>query len=207
MTTTPPDEPVQAGSASYPSYPAEPVQAGSASHPSYPAEPVQAGSASHPSRPGGVAQPSSVRLAVRLMWAGAALTVLSLVVTLASLGAAKEDIEERLRRDDPSVSQSTIDAAFAIGVGSALVVSVIGVGTWLWMAWKNGQGRSWARVVATVLAGFNVLFAPLVFVQDTPSVSRVFSIVNVVLAIVILVLIWRKDATEFYADRSRPRLG
>jgi hypothetical protein len=192
MTTTPPDEPVQAGSASYPSYPAEPVQAGSASH---------------PSRPGGVAQPSSVRLAVRLMWAGAALTVLSLVVTLASLGAAKEDIEERLRRDDPSVSQSTIDAAFAIGVGSALVVSVIGVGTWLWMAWKNGQGRSWARVVATVLAGFNVLFAPLVFVQDTPSVSRVFSIVNVVLAIVILVLIWRKDATEFYADRSRPRLG
>jgi hypothetical protein len=192
MTTTPPDEPVQAGSASYPSYPAEPVQAGSASH---------------PSRPGGVAQPSSVRLAVRLMWAGAALTVLSLVVTLASLGTAKEDIEERLRRDDPSVSQSTIDAAFAIGVGSALVVSVIGVGTWLWMAWKNGQGRSWARVVATVLAGFNVLFAPLVFVQDTPSVSRVFSIVNVVLAIVILVLIWRKDATEFYADRSRPRLG
>jgi tryptophan-rich sensory protein len=192
MTTTPPDEPVQAGSASYPSYPAEPVQAGSASH---------------PSRPGGVAQPSSVRLAVRLMWAGAALTVLSLVVTLASLGAAKEDIEERLRRDDPSVSQSTIDAAFAIGVGSALIVSVIGVGTWLWMAWKNGQGRSWARVVATVLAGFNVLFAPLVFVQDTPSVSRVFSIVNVVLAIVILVLIWRKDATEFYADRSRPRLG
>jgi hypothetical protein len=68
------------------------------------------------------------------------------------------------------------------------------------MAWKNGQGRSWARVVATVLGAFNVLGTLGSFTQPgATGVTVTISIVNMVLAIVILVLLWRKESSSYYA--------
>jgi hypothetical protein len=39
-------------------------------------------------------------------------------------------------------------------MGILLLLSfVIGTGLWLWMAWANKRGRSWARITATVFFG------------------------------------------------------
>jgi len=142
------------------------------------------------------------------MWTGAAVSLISLVVGLATLGDAKDQIRDDLVKDDPNVSQSTIDAAYAVGIVVVVVIGSVGVFLWLWMAWKNGQGRSWARIVATVLGALNLLFTLLSFTQpSTESASLALALVNVVLAIAILTLLWRKESSEFYDARSRPQYG
>jgi len=195
MTSTPPPED--------PNQPQAPGPLGPGGYPVHPGTP-----ASESARPAAaqVAQPASIRLAVNLMRVGAAISLISLVVGLATLGSLKDQIRDQLIEDDPSTTQSTIDAAYGISIGFIVVFGAIGVLLWLWMAWKNGAGRNWARIVATVLAALNIV-STLISIMggNTTTVSAVFTILNVVLAIAILVLLWRKESSSFYAAHAAPQ--
>lgn len=151
-------------------------------------------------------RPSSISTAVRLMQLGAVLSVLSVIVSLLTLDTLKDSIGEAMRDADPDVSQTTIDAAYSVGIVSGLVGGVIAVGLWLWMAWKNGQGRSWARIVATVFGALNLLFTAVSFGSPgMTAVSLGFGAINLVLAAVIIVLLWQKPSTAYYnAASERP---
>ena len=71
------------------------------------------------------------------------------------------------------------------------------------MAVKNGQGRSWARVVATVLGGLSVLSTLSNLAQgNTTALSLVLSLVGIVLAAVILWFLYRPESSRFYTARS-----
>ena len=199
MTTTPP-EPEQPFGAAQPPYPG--AQQPAAPYGAYPTTP--GGQA--PQRQAPPAQPSSIALAVKLMYAGAVLSVLSLIYSFTTMGDLKDDIADQMRRDDPSVSQSTIDAAYSVGIAFAIIFGLIGALLWVWMAWKNGQGRSWARVVATVLGGLNLvalLFA--LAASNSETVTVISSVVSVLLAVVILVLLWKKESSEFYSAAEASR--
>jgi hypothetical protein len=181
----------------YPKYPGE----GSSDGGSPPPPP--------PPPPGGAAppvagQPSSIATAVKLMYAGAALSLLSVIASFFMLDTIKEAIEESMREADANVSQSTIDAAYSIGLASTVVVGIISVGLWLWMAWKNGQGRSWARIVATIFGGLNVLTTLVGFTQPgMTAVTATISVANMVLAVIILILLWRKESSSYYDSVSQ----
>lgn len=199
MTTTPPD-PDQPFGAGQPAYPGQ--QQPAAPYGSYPTDP----GGMPPQRPAAPQQPSSIALAVKLMYAGAVLSVLSLIYTVTTLPDLKDDIRAELLKSDSDVTQSMIDAAYAVTITLAIVFGLIGALLWVWMAWKNGQGRGWARVVATVLGGLNLV--ALLFAaagNNTDTVSLLLSTVSVVLAIVILVLLWKRESTEFYTATAASR--
>lgn len=185
MTTTPqPDEPT--GPDGLPKFP---VSSG---------EPAPSGVPSPDLTP-----PAAVRLAVRLMRVGALVSVLSTIVAMATYGSFKDDVAEQMRASDPNISQDLIDTSIAVGITFSVAVGLLGAVVWLWMAWKNGQGRAWARIVATVLGGLNIVFTLLGFAsgQAGPAVL-VLSLVNLALAISILVLLWKKESSAFYAAAS-----
>ena len=201
MTSTPsdPNEPFGAGQPAYPG-PQQPQPA--APYGSYPTGP----GGQPPQRPAAPEQPSSIALAVKLMLVGAGLSVLSLLYSVTTLGGLKDDIRTELAKNDTNVSQSTIDAAYAVTITIAVVFGLIGALLWVWMAWKNGQGRSWARIVATVFAAFNVL--GLLFTLaggNSEPLSAIASVVSSVLGVVIVVLLWRKESTHFYEATTASR--
>ncbi|WP_162599785.1 hypothetical protein [Nocardioides solisilvae] len=168
----------------------------------YPQYQGQPGAGAPPAPP----RPSSIANAVKLMYAGAALSALGVLVGLLTVGGLKDDIEESVRAEDPNASQDVIDAAFTFSLALVFVMGALGVALWLWMAWKNGQGRSWARVVATVLGGLNVVFTLLSLGQPGLSgLAVVVNLLSVVLAVVILVLLWKKESTAFYEGVTRSR--
>jgi hypothetical protein len=199
MTTTPPepDQPFGAGQTPYPG----PQQPG-APFGAYPTTP----GGQPPQRQAPPAQPGSIALAVKLMYAGAVLSVLSLIYSFTTLGGLKDDIRDELMKKDASVSQSTVDSVYAVTIVVAVIFGLLGALLWVWMAWKNGQGRKWARVVATVLGAFNLL--GLLFTASGSSaetVTVISSIISVVLAVVILVLLWKKESSAFYEAAEAAR--
>lgn len=204
MTSTPPgpNEPFGASRPPYPgALPPAPPPPAAGGHGAYPVDP-----GGYPQRPSAPEQPASIALAVKLMLVGAVISVASLIYSLTTVGGLKDDIGDQLMKDDPNVSQSMIDAVFGVTIVVAGLFGLVGALLWVWMAWKNGQGRGWARVVATVFAAFNLL-GVLVTVGggSAEPLSVVLTLVSVALAAWILVLLWRKESTQFYEGVAASR--
>jgi len=150
-----------------------------------------------PTRP---APPRPVRTAVLLMYAGAALSAVSLIVSVLSLHA----IERVIRNASSTLTAQQVHNDAIVAVTIAVVESLIAIGLWLLMAWGNKNGQSWARIVATVLFGLNTLFLLLSFVRATVSVSLAFSVLVWLIGLGAIVLLWRKESSEYFA-LSGPR--
>ena len=82
--------------------------------------------------------PGPVRNAVRLMCAGALLTLASVVIVLVTLGGVRSAAAY-----DIGATQWPI--VMLTQVGFWLAGAPIGAGVWLWLAWANGRGYHWAR--------------------------------------------------------------
>jgi hypothetical protein len=113
---------------------------------------------SHPStgQPGGPrrpAAPAPVRTAVRLMYAGAAVSAVELMIGLALI-IADIQVAARGRFLGHSLTAPPL-RPLVITVWIVFGLAVIAV--WLWMVRANGQGRNWARVLSTVLFGLTTL--------------------------------------------------
>ncbi|HEY8543716.1 MAG TPA: hypothetical protein VIL36_01665 [Acidimicrobiales bacterium] len=142
-------------------------------------------------------------MAVRLMQVGAALSVLGIIFAFLSKDALRDQVIE----DNPSFTSSEVDTAVNVGIAFGVVIGLIGAGVWLWMASANGQGKAWARTVATVLGGLNVLFTLIgIAGGQSTGLSIVASLIGIVLAVAILFYLYRPDSNQYY-DRMSGRVG
>jgi hypothetical protein len=139
--------------------------------------------------------PRPVRTAVLLMYTGAALSAVSLIVTVLSFHA----IERVIRNASSTLTAQQVHNDAIVAVTIAVVESLIAIGLWLLMAWGNKNGQSWARIVATVLFGLNTLFLLLSFVRATVSISLAFSVLVWLIGLGAIVLLWRKESSEYFA--------
>jgi hypothetical protein len=81
------------------------------------------------------ARPRAVRAAVTLMLAGAAAEVAVVLTMIVTAGRFK--------------------AALAVHLGIDLAAAPVVIGIWLWLAWANGRGQDWARMISA--ASFGVI--------------------------------------------------
>jgi hypothetical protein len=152
-------------------------------------------------------QPQSIQRAVLLMRVGAGLSVLSILITLLTRDSLRSQVARALRKSSTTLTAQQLDAAVTVAVSIAVVVGLISVGLWLWMASANAKGRSWARIVATVLGALSVLSLLSSVAQgQMTTLNLVVSLISLVLAIVILVLLWRKESSAYYEAVKAQRL-
>lgn len=160
------------------------------------APPVQPGAgygAGHPmARP---PIPPPVSLAVKLMYVGALLSVLGIFVQF-----LLQDDLRAMFEDQPNMTPELVDTAMGVGLGVGVVFGLLAAGLWVLNAVFNARGRNWARILSTVLAGLNVVSTLLGLLQPSPALSRVLSLLGLVLAAAILVLLWRPGNKAFYAS-------
>lgn len=143
------------------------------------------------------APPPPLALAVKLMWAGAVLSVIGILVSFLTTDAARQSLEDR-----GSLTSDEIDTAVTVGIAFGVIFGLIGVALWIVNAIFNGRGKKWARILGTVLGGLSVLSLLSLFAQSVGAVTVVLSLVQVALAIVIVVLIWRPESSRFYDAMS-----
>jgi uncharacterized membrane protein (DUF2068 family) len=172
----------------YPQYPQYP------SYPSYPPAPP----AEAPQAPQAPLRPASVTNAMRLMYVGAGLSLVGLVASAANSSAFKTAI----RKADPRFTTAQVNSAANVAVAVAVLFGLLGVGLWLWMAWANGRGRNWARVVSTVFFGIDTLGLASDLAQHVPAVSMVLALLVWVVGLAAVILLWRRDSNVFFTPQK-----
>jgi hypothetical protein len=163
--------------------------------PSYPQGPVVPGSMAQPTRP------AAMRWAVSLMYVGAAL---SLAYALVS-GIVAHGV---------TLTNSTQNSAYNAGfVGGAVIEGLAQVALWLWMAWKTGTGRVWARILSTVFYGLlclQLIIGLAAFAINkgagTPAVV-VILLVQWGVGLAALIQLWRRESSDFFAFAKRAQLA
>jgi hypothetical protein len=129
-----------------------------------------------------------IRAAVRLMYAGALFTGLSLFLALDSLDYFSGGARLRfLGKEQP------LSAAIAVGVVFGLIL----IALWLVLARAIGQGRHWARVLATAL--FALATAHLFGIKGTASL--IFAVVTWLVGLATVYLLWRPASSAFFASQ------
>ena len=135
------------------------------------------------------------------MYAGAVVSAVSLVVGLTTVSS----LRTALHKSRPSLTPSQLHDLQTIVVVGSVAIGLISIGLWVWMALTNKAGKSWARIVATVLFGLDTLFLLLGVVRAGAAASSVVSILIWLIGLGTVILLWRKDSSEYFTAQSAPR--
>ena len=144
--------------------------------------------------------PSSVKTAVKLMYAGAVVNALSLIVGLATIGS----LRSALHRAAPTLTSSQLHSYEVFFVTVTVVSGVIGIALWLWMAQMNKAGKSWARITGTVFFVIYTLLLLLGVARAGAAASTLVSILTWLIGGGAVFLLWRRDSSDYFnAPRYR----
>jgi hypothetical protein len=165
--------------------------------PQYPQGPVTPGFLAQSARP------AAMRRAVSLMYAGAAVGALSCIVE----GATKHSV--MFYSYNSTSSGTTVHAAnFLV---SGIIAAIFTGGLWLWMAWKAGAGRNWARVLSSVFFGFACLglIGGLATLASSGSAVLAFilTLAQWGVGLAAIIQLWRPESSEFFALAKQAKLA
>jgi hypothetical protein len=136
-------------------------------------------------------RPRAVRAAVRLMLVGAAAELATLITVAVGFGAV---------RAAAARYPATMDAVLVHQVG-VLAGGPLAIGLWLWMAWANGKGQHWARMLSAACFGLLTLswlaaLAPQAAVE-APAITIAAAVVWAI-GLASVVLIFTPAACRYY---------
>jgi hypothetical protein len=143
--------------------------------------------------------PAPVLNAVKLMYAGAAVSTVSLIVSLVDISGTKSAI----KKARPSLTATQINQLNTFIITLAIVSGVIGIALWLWMARANSQGRNWARILSTVLFCLATLDLVGVFSEPKTLLGLIFPVLTWLIGLGAVFLLWRSEASEFFKPQER----
>ena len=138
--------------------------------------------------------PRAVLTAVRLMYAGAALELVALIVAVVSTHSLKSTILGK----HPDYTAAQLHDAEVARTVILVIGALIAIGLWLWMARANSRGHSWARVVSAALFGINTL--DLLFslgVARAPG-NLTVGVVIWLVGLAAIVMLFRKESGPFF---------
>jgi hypothetical protein len=132
----------------------------------------------------------TVRAAVRLMYAGAAVTTLGLMIAIISVAFLGGRVG--------SLRLAGHSQPLPVVITAGIIAGLVLIGLWLWMARANGQGRNWARILSTVLFGLATLH-----LSNNQGVAQViFAAVTWAVGLSVVWLLWRPSSTAFFRPQG-----
>lgn len=158
-------------------------------------------------------RPRAVTYAVWLMYAGAVLSVVNGVVeALMARSLVTTMFTQFESRLPPGQATARIptDLLTRVFTVATVIGGIIYALLWLWMAWKNHSGRSWARVLSTVFFGlFSVsVLSSAARVSSGVAGILIASLVTFAVGLAVIILIWQPEASRYYeAVKAKDAIG
>ena len=139
--------------------------------------------------------PQSITRAVQLMYAGAAASLIGIIIALTTLSSIKSQIISK----NPSLTTTQVNNAEHVAIGVLIASGLIGAALWLWMAQSSKAGKNWARIVSTVLFAIetiNVVAGASAI--SSGGASRIYSIVIWLIGLGAIIFLWQRSSTEYF---------
>lgn len=164
-----------------------------------PARSVPAGRTA-PTESAPVAQPRSVVIAVRLMYAGAVVTAIGLVISVIVVAT---DLSG-LRASHPHASLAKLHSYQHALITVAIMSGLIEIALWLIMARANRAGARWARMGASVLFVLGTWNLASHFLGQITIGNIAYSAVTWLIGLAVIVLLWQRTSSEYFAAQTAP---
>lgn len=139
--------------------------------------------------------PQSITRAVQLMYAGAAASLIGIIIALTTLSSIKSQIISK----NPSLTATQVNNAEHVAIGILIASGLLGAALWLWMAQSSKAGKNWARIVSTVLFAIqtiNVVAGASAI--SSGGASRIYSIVIWLIGLGAIIFLWQRSSTEYF---------
>jgi hypothetical protein len=156
----------------------------------------------------GSAPPASMQWAVKLMQAGAAASTVYLIFSVAIASTVKSSLT-KWNATQPKAKQLTsaqISTAATDLIVSIIIVGLISIALWLWMARKNNEGKTWARITSTVLF---LLWSYYTYNSIASTRGAATLIASTVIVLVIwviglgaLFMLWRQESSAYFKEKN-----
>ncbi|GAB0107394.1 hypothetical protein JMUB6875_63880 [Nocardia sp. JMUB6875] len=192
----PAPHPYSAASQPYPAAPGQPPYQDPAAYQPFP------GMAQYPGGPAGASKPPQpVMNAFYLILAGAVLTLISTLYGLTQLSTVRDKASES---SSGALTESDIDTITNVSFGVGIVMSVISIGLWLWMAFATRAGKNWARITSTVFFALYSLSTLLTLIGlflpnvDTAVISTVFGLLTWSVGLGAVILLWNNQSSAYF---------
>ncbi|HEX9066076.1 MAG TPA: hypothetical protein VF843_13290 [Streptosporangiaceae bacterium] len=149
--------------------------------------------------------PRTVRIAVLLMYAGAAVTAIGLALSVIAVATG----ENALRASHPHATAAQLHATQNVLIVVAIASGVIEIAAWLLLARASRSGLKWARIVATVLFALNTVnFAGHLRGGATIG-NTIYSVLIWLAGLAAVVFLWLRQSSDYFtggpAAPVRPR--
>jgi hypothetical protein len=147
------------------------------------------------------ARPPTMQRAVYLTYAGAAFGLVG--------GIVGSVTAHNMAFYTYKSTSGTTHVHAANSVVSGIVGGLIVGGLWLWMAWKTGAGRSWARVLSTVFFGFMCLWliAGLADLSGGTVLAFLFTLAQWGAGLAAIIYLWQRESSVFFASSKHAKLA
>jgi hypothetical protein len=142
--------------------------------------------------------PRSVLTAVRLMYAGATLNAIGIILGLLTIGSLKADIIKR----DHSLTTTQVHGVEVFSIVGTVLIGLVAIGLWLWMAWANGKGKNWARIVSAVLFAIETINLFLSFHRANVAAALILGSLVWLAGLGALFMIYSKESAPYFRQQS-----
>lgn len=135
------------------------------------------------------AVPRPVVIGFWLYIAAAALSVVSLIIGLVSIGGSKATLRQQLAAQGQQVSDGGVNALIGLAIAVMIVFAVVWVVLFVLFAFFMKKGANWARIVLTIVTILSLL-----------NIASGYGVgaVQVIVAIVATIMIWLRPASSYF---------
>ena len=140
--------------------------------------------------------PAPVHRAAQLMYVGAAVTTVTFVLIMVSLGSLKSDLHTHY----PKWTASQVNQEFTTFVATTVISNVIGIALWLVMAHGALNRHKWAQITSTILFALYTITIPTLL-----TTGAIFPVVLDALTWLVglgaVIMLWRRESKAYFAAR------
>jgi hypothetical protein len=138
--------------------------------------------------------PASVRTAVKAMYAGAAASLLGILVDLLTVGATKTAIA----RNSPDLTASQVTSTQHVLIAGFIAGGVIAAAVWIVLARSCARGRNWARITGTVLFALATVDTFVGLTTPIAPLARLWALVVWLAGLTAVIFLWRRNSSAYF---------
>ena len=138
--------------------------------------------------------PPSVLNAVKVMYVGAAASLLGIIINIVTVSATKTAIEKR----SPNLSVSQINSSQHVLVAGFIAGGVIAAVVWIVLARASKAGHNWARITGTVLFALSTVDTIVGLTAPIAGPVKIWGGLVWLVALTAIVFLWRRSSTAYF---------